>query len=94
MVNSRDGSGMTTDLQGLPERVERVELKVDALTARIDAIDASLERRFDAVDQSFTEHRQYTEFAFERLRTEMNDRFGRLDRKVDWIIDHLSGRKP
>lgn len=61
-------------------RVERVEGKLDALTASVDA-------RFDAVDQGFVEQRQYTEFAFDTLRTEMREGFSRIERKLDTFID-------
>jgi hypothetical protein len=43
----------------------------------------STERRFDAVGVALLEQREYTEFAFERLRTEMNDRFAVVDKRFD-----------
>lgn len=68
-------------------RVERVEEKLDALAASVDARFEEVDARFDAVDQGFVEQRQYTEFAFDTLRTEMRDGFSRIERKLDTFID-------
>jgi hypothetical protein len=84
-------SEMTNGLDALPERVDRMEQKLDALSSSVD-------RRFDDVTLQFVEQRQYTEFAFDRLRKEMGDRFDlvatreqveRLDRKFDQQINGL-----
>ena len=75
-----------------------VEQKIDDLAAsfgqRFDAID----RRFDAIDKRFeqvtaaiVEQREYTEFAFGQLRTEMNSGFNRLEHKLDRVLDTLTG---
>ena len=48
---------MTSNLDALPERVEGVERKLDALTLSVD-------RRFDEVSEHFVEQREYIEFAF------------------------------
>lgn len=80
-----------TDIEPLPERVDRIERKLDALSESVDALSASVDRRFedvnrrfDEVSEHFVEQRQYTEFAFEKLRGEMQTGFrhieGRLDR--------------
>lgn len=90
------------DMTGLdlPERVERIEHKVDVLSTRVDALSQSVDKRFDEVSEHFVEQREYTEFGFERLRKEMvagftrlevviatNTRgFGRLERKLDQFI--------
>ncbi len=88
MVDSTKGSMMATDLEGMPERVDRVEQKVDGLTASVD-------ERFDAVDQAFLEQRQYTEFAFDQLRAEMRAGFGQVDARfgqVDARFDRMDAR--
>jgi hypothetical protein len=61
--------------------------------ARFDKMDA----RFDEVTFALVEQRQYTDFAFERLRSEMtagftamSGDFGRLERKLDQVIDRLT----
>jgi hypothetical protein len=61
-----------------------------ALERKLDALSASIDRRFDAVDKPFeaviaaiVEQRQYTEFAFGRLDT----RLERVERKLDQFID-------
>jgi len=78
MVDSTKGLMMATDLEGMPERVDRVEQKVDGLTASVD-------ERFDAVDQAFLEQRQYTEFAFDQLRAEMRAGFGQVDARFGQV---------
>ena len=81
---------MSGDLDGSSRGAEAVGQKVDALSASID-------ERFAAVDEALSEQRQHTEFAFDRLRDEMKDgfvgidrRFDRLERKLDQFIDTQS----
>lgn len=79
--------------EGLQAKVARIEQKLDALSESFD-------KRFDEVSDHFVEQREYTEFAFERLRTEVVERFtrveaqmatktdiARLERKLDQLID-------
>jgi hypothetical protein len=82
-------------------RFDAVDARFDAVDARFDALTASVDGRFDEVTSALVEHRQYTEFAFDRLRREMLAGFGaqttnfeRLERKVDQLIDRLIGRAP
>src|SRR5688500_2221614 len=102
---------MNGDLEQLPERVDVIEHKLDARSSRVDALSPTVDRRFDEVTASFVEQGEYTEFAFERLRTEMAKRFdrvdgsmeslegrleqhlGRLERKIDQVIDMQSTRR-
>jgi hypothetical protein len=85
---------MAESPDALPERVDRIERKLDALSSSVD-------RRFDEVSEHFVEQRQYTEFAFERLDQKMTVRFDRLEgtmtarferleRKLDQFIDGQS----
>lgn len=92
---------MAERLEDLPERVQAIEQKVDALAesvdARFDAVDArfdSVDARFDEVTAAFVEQREYTDFAFQELRSEMKAGFGRLERKLDMVIDRISDRPP
>lgn len=69
---------------------DAVDARFDAVDARFDAVDA----RFDEVTVSLVEQREYTEFAVDRLRGEMtagfatvNANLGRLERKLDWLVD-------
>ena len=62
---------MMDGLEDLPERVHAVEQKLDALGA--------------SVDQSFAEQRQYTEFAFGKLRAQMDQRFDAVDERFDAV---------
>jgi molybdopterin-biosynthesis enzyme MoeA-like protein len=71
-----------TGTEQLPERVDRIEHKLDALTASVD-------RRFDEVSEHFVEQREYTEFAFDRLRKEMLEGFNRLESKLDTNVERL-----
>ena len=103
-----------TDIEGLPVRVERIEQKLDALSESVDKrfadVDkrfADIDKRFDEVSEHFTEQRQYTEFAFDKLRGEMAVGFtrlerliaantsglARLERKFDRFVDD-EGRRP
>ena len=52
--------------------------------------------RFDEVTSALVEQRQFTESAFDRPRKEMlaglatmTTKFGRLERKLDQVIDHV-----
>jgi len=72
--------------------------RVDGIERQLSALSASVDKRFDAVDErfdsgetriaeGFAEQRRYTEFAFERLSTEMRSGLERLERKLDRFID-------
>jgi hypothetical protein len=74
---------MIDPVQALPAKVQAIEHKLDALSALIEA-------RFNDVSLALVEHRQYTEFTFDRLRNEMTagfsgvgDQISRLERKLD-----------
>ncbi len=84
-----------------PNRVNAIEHKLDALSGTVDARFDAVDARFDEVTSGLVEQRQYTEFAFDRLRGEMlagfaamTTNFGRLDRKLDQLIDRLLGGHP
>lgn len=90
--------------EGLPEKVVRIEQKLDALSESVDRRFEEVDKRFDEVSEHFVEQREYTEFAFERLRTEMVEGFTRLEgliatntngltrleRKFEQFIDHFN----
>jgi len=93
-----------SDENHVPATLETIAEKVTALSASIDArftdLNTSIDARFTVVDRRFhdvtealVEQRQYTEFAFEKLRAElvgeMTGGFGRLDRKLDRVLDAL-----
>jgi hypothetical protein len=65
-------------LEGLPERVERVEQKVDVLSVTVDTLAVSVDARFDAV---FVEQRELAIHVVDTLRGEMNARFGQVDER-------------
>ena len=103
MVDSSKGRAKADPVELLQEKVHAIEQKLDALStsvdARFDAVDArlgagftSVDERFNEVTLTFVEQREYTDFAFERLRNEMQTGFGRLERKLDMVIDRLGER--
>ena len=97
---------MVDPMEALPAKVDAIEQKLDALTASVDrrftSVDlrfTSVNTRFDDVTSALVEQRRYTEFAFERLRGEMvagfavmTTNFGRLERKLDQLIDRIIGK--
>ena len=92
---------MGEPLEDLPAKVQAIEQKLDALAISVDARFHSVDGRFDAVDArfdevtaAFVEQREYTDFAFQQLRSEMQAGFGRLERKLDMVIDRISDRPP
>jgi hypothetical protein len=66
----------------LPERVDVIERKLDVLSASVDKRFDAVDKRFDDVSAAFVEQRQYTEFAFDRLRREMLAGFERLEQRM------------
>ena len=81
--------------EGMDVRLERIEARfsrVDQELNRMQQALAGVARATD-VDRAFAEQRQYTEFAFSTLRSEMHAGFDRLERKIDWIVEHLSNRR-
>ena len=58
-------------LDPLPERVETIERKLDALAVSVD-------RRFDEVSEAIAEQRRYTEFACGRLEEKMTVGFAQI----------------
>ena len=83
MVDFPKGEAMVERLEDLPERVQAIEQKLDALATSVDA-------RFDEVSAAFVEQREYTDFAFQQLHSEMQSGFGRIERKLDMVIDRIS----
>ena len=53
------------------------------LELRIGRVEERLEELGHSVDAGFLEQREYTEFAFDRLRTEMVSRFDNVDKRFD-----------
>ena len=67
---------MTNGADNLPERVQAIEQKLDALASSVD-------RRFDQVDAAMVEQRAYTEFAYETLDSRITTGVATLDRKME-----------
>lgn len=76
---------------------EELETGFARLEETVGTLIETVDRRFDGVDALSLDHRQYAEHAFETLRTEMQSGFGRMDqrfnrleRKLDQFIDTQS----
>jgi hypothetical protein len=83
MVDSREDETVADRIDRLTERVTGVEDRLEVLAGSLAELSASVDRRFDDMDRGVLEQREYTEFAFERLRTEMNERFASVDKRFD-----------
>jgi hypothetical protein len=89
---------MTDNLEA-PDRVERIEQRLEGLAVSVDRRFDEVDKRFDEVDKRFdgvnkgfadvseaiAEQRRYTEFAFERL----DRRLTSMDAKIDDILGLL-----
>ena len=90
-MRSSSGRKMRSSPKKRGEPSDALAYKLDALSASVDTrfakLAASLDTRFDAVDEGLIEQRQYTEFAFEGLRTElraeMRAGFGAVNERLD-----------
>jgi hypothetical protein len=91
-----DGLIVSTEQRfaSVDERFTSVDKRFNTVDKRFDAVDA----QFGEVTSALVEQRQYTEFAFERLRGEMGagfaamtTNFGRLERKLDQLVDRIVG---
>ena len=84
-------------ITALGKSVDERFAQVDERFAQVDARFADIDTRFDEVAEAFVEQRKYTEFAFATLRAEvmgeMKGGFGRLDRKLDRVLDVLAGTR-
>ena len=84
---------------------ETVEQKLDKLSASVDHRFGAVDQRFEAVDQRFdavdrqfddvraalAEQRQYTEFAFDRLASEMRAGFNGVESRFDGLEGRFNG---
>jgi septation ring formation regulator EzrA len=80
-----------TDLEPSPERFDRIEHKLDALSESVDRRFDEVNERFDEVSEHFVEQRQYTKFAFEKLRGETLTGFRRIEGRLDRFERKLDG---
>ena len=74
----------------MAETLETIAEKITALNKSVDARFVDVDKRFDEVSEAFVEQREYTELAFDQLRTEMKGGFSRLDRKLDRVLATLT----
>ena len=68
-------SAKMTNLEELPDRVDRIEQKLTRLSD-------SMDRRFSEVSERFVEQRGYIEFAFEHLDRKVTA----MDLKIDEVM--------
>ena len=87
---------MTDNLEALPDRVDRIEQKLDSLAVSVDG-------RFSEVSEAIAEQRRYTEFAFEHLRSDLtsfmtvefrhvHEKIATLDNRIDKKIAALDNK--
>src|SRR5262245_48615994 len=98
---------LSKSVDTLSKSVDTLSDSVDKRFADVDKRFADVDKRFDEVSEHFTEQRQYTEFAFDKLRGEMTAGFtrlegliaantgglARLERKFDQFVSD-EGRRP
>lgn len=68
---------------GLSERVERIENKLDGLSGSVGQRFREVDSQFFEVREHFGEQRRYIEFAHDKLDKRMTAGFSRLDQRVD-----------
>ena len=73
---------MTDDFQMAPDRVDRIEQKLDRLITSTDTRFGEASRGFADVSEAIAEQRRYTEFAFERLDKKVTT----IDAKLDEVL--------
>jgi tetrahydromethanopterin S-methyltransferase subunit G len=85
---------------GIDARFSGIDARFSGIDARLDAIEANIDAGFDAVDESFAGHRDVLIFVVDKLRGEVVDgltrvdqRFDRLERKLDQFIDRSQTEK-
>ncbi len=73
---------------------EAMAARVDPLEKKLDTLATSIDQRCKDVNAVFIEQRRYTEIAFSKFEAKMDagfarmdDRFSRLERKLDQFID-------
>jgi predicted nucleic acid-binding Zn-ribbon protein len=68
------------------KRFDHVDKRLDHVDKRLDHVDKRLDdvdKRFEEVSEHFVEQRKYTEFAFDKLRGEMQAGFRRIEGRLD-----------
>ena len=66
-------------------RFEQVARQFEGVDRRFEQVDQRFEqvdRRFNSIDEHLVEQRQYTEFAYERLREQMSSGFDRIGKAL------------
>ena len=80
-----DEKAMPETLDTIAGKISALSQSVDSRFAQVDARFADVDKRFDEVSEAFVEQRQYTEFAFTQLRTEMKAGFDGLGQKARFV---------
>lgn len=69
------------------ERFNQVDKRFDQMDERFNALEVSIDVRFNDVTAAFVEQRQYTDSAFTTLLGQMSAGFQRIERKLDGFIE-------
>ncbi len=76
-------------------RPEDTDARFERIESRLEMLTRTVHEGFAGVDQAFADQRLYTDFAFDALRTEMHEGFGRVDRRfeqIDGRLDRMGGQ--
>ena len=66
----------------------------NGLSERVDRIEQKLDKQFSEVLEHFVEQRHYIEFAYDKLGKRMTAGFSRLDQRVDDVDKRLAAGFP
>ena len=78
-------SSKVADLDALPERVNTIGQKLDALSASVDRRFEEVDKRFDAVDGRFED--------IDRRFEDIDRRFEDIDRRFDGVDEHFAEQR-
>ena len=68
---------------------EKLTVRIDEVTARLDVHEQSTKKEFEAVQFAFGEMRQFVSESFGTLRKEMVSRFDQVDHRFDRMEEKL-----
>jgi len=93
-MSIEEGGGAETVEQKLDKLSASVDHRFDAVDHRFDAVDQrfhAVDRQFDDVMAALAEQRQYTEFAFDRLASEMRAGFKGIEGRFNGVETRFDG---
>jgi hypothetical protein len=64
-----------------------LEIRVERVEGKLDALSTSVDERFDRVDAALVEQRQYTEFGYLQLEAKLGAQIGEVEAKLGARMD-------